>query len=991
MLYHSKRKKLCRRLLVGGAMCLAGLMFFSCSDKYDLDSEQPSNLNTVYGYLESQGNYTNVLRLIDDLNLKEVLGKTGNKTLFAANDAAFKEFYSANEWGVTKYSELTTAQKNVLLKCAMLDNPYSPTMLSTAQGPVKGEVCRRVTSMSVYDSVQVVSVFDDEIPNDPQWNTHWNSLRASQKPHASWLQPGEIVLMKDASAAAPMIHFTPKFLTSNKIKTSDIDVVYNFTPGTIKQTDIYVNNAKVKQSTFCKNGYVHEVDRVILPLDNMAELIRKNPKMQRFSNIIERFAAPDYSRSATDAYNIAKFGTERTDLYVDSVFVKRYFSARSAGSTYSQRAAFMSDKDDVGVGGNGTAALKFDPGWNSYVAEVFNNRAPMMEDMAMMLVPSDEALETWWNTDETGMALQRYFGTLENTPSETIKNLVNVNMLNSFIASVPSRFSTVLDDANDPLGIQEGDIEQVYMANNGVVMLTNKVFPPKSYSSVLFPTVIDTENLNLINSLIEMNLYDAYLNSMVSRYSFFVPKNNNGRLAFIDPVTYGNPTRKQLWEFYLNPDKENGGDEVDPLFVDIFNGTIDADGNFIKDSETRATYFKVRTTTKNADGNSTSTLNATVQNRAQDMLDNTIVIGEYVDGKHFYQTKGKNFVRVDRVGGSFEVSGSRDRDLNQPIPVEETFAMKNGATYVITNPLSFTPKSTADVLAETGVLDSEGNPEFSEFLQIMQKSGTVVTYANGDKLASVSQDATVNGVASQRGNLVNVNRPTPKTERAYAMLNANHYTVYAPTNAAMKIAYEEMGMPSYEDYLALEAELGAASEDTLRQIRIMWRDFIRYHVHAQSLFVDGPDPATEQSSPRAREYETMKPVYVFKDYDENGNPVLNKSGEYDSYVQSSYRINVTHVDNDGLTIYDAVEMDKPAGQRKAAHVVSNAALYNMQGREYWINGSSATAGRTANQSTTLTHSSSVVVHGIDRPLFYDVDQFKYVPRHIDTDNSVKRR
>ena len=54
MLYNSKRKRLFSRLLVGGALWLAGLTFFSCSDKYDLDSEQPSNLNTIYGFMESQ-------------------------------------------------------------------------------------------------------------------------------------------------------------------------------------------------------------------------------------------------------------------------------------------------------------------------------------------------------------------------------------------------------------------------------------------------------------------------------------------------------------------------------------------------------------------------------------------------------------------------------------------------------------------------------------------------------------------------------------------------------------------------------------------------------------------------------------------------------------------------------------------------------------------------------------------------------------------------
>lgn len=61
MFYSVQRKKLCRHLLVGGALCAAGFGVFSCSDTYDLDTEQPSGLNSIYGYLEDQGNYTNTL------------------------------------------------------------------------------------------------------------------------------------------------------------------------------------------------------------------------------------------------------------------------------------------------------------------------------------------------------------------------------------------------------------------------------------------------------------------------------------------------------------------------------------------------------------------------------------------------------------------------------------------------------------------------------------------------------------------------------------------------------------------------------------------------------------------------------------------------------------------------------------------------------------------------------------------------------------------
>ena len=178
MLYKSTRKKLCRHLLVGGALILAGFAGFSCSDTYDLDSEQPSNLNNIYGYLSHQGNYKNCLRLIDDLGLSDILAKTGSKTMFAADDDAFADFYKSNPWGVGSYEELSYTQKKLLLNSAMIDNPFSTSMLSTAEGPTKGVVCRRASSLTIYDSVMIVASNSPEAEAILPHNSRFDAIRA---------------------------------------------------------------------------------------------------------------------------------------------------------------------------------------------------------------------------------------------------------------------------------------------------------------------------------------------------------------------------------------------------------------------------------------------------------------------------------------------------------------------------------------------------------------------------------------------------------------------------------------------------------------------------------------------------------------------------------------------------------------------------------------------------------------------------------------------
>jgi hypothetical protein len=139
----------------------------SCTDDYDLPDKTPSWLgSSIYNYLEQKGNYTNTIKLIDDLDYAEVLAKTGSKTLFVANDDAFNRFYQKNPWGVSRYQDLTQNMKKMLLYGAMLDNAYllemlpnlSSTSSSTGQNADGSYVTRNVslkhtTSASVTDSI----------------------------------------------------------------------------------------------------------------------------------------------------------------------------------------------------------------------------------------------------------------------------------------------------------------------------------------------------------------------------------------------------------------------------------------------------------------------------------------------------------------------------------------------------------------------------------------------------------------------------------------------------------------------------------------------------------------------------------------------------------------------------------------------------------------------------------------------------------------------
>ena len=143
-----------KHLMLATCSMLLACGFSSCT-KYELDENVPEGWGeSIYSYLNDQGNYTNTIRLIDDLGLAEVLAKTGSRTLFVADDEAFQRFLdkcpiAGNK--AVRFEDLSKAQLKMILKGSMLNNVFQVASLSstsTDNGVKIGDCMRRVSSMS---------------------------------------------------------------------------------------------------------------------------------------------------------------------------------------------------------------------------------------------------------------------------------------------------------------------------------------------------------------------------------------------------------------------------------------------------------------------------------------------------------------------------------------------------------------------------------------------------------------------------------------------------------------------------------------------------------------------------------------------------------------------------------------------------------------------------------------------------------------------------
>ena len=749
--------------------CLLALSAMTASCDKDELMDDPSWLgNSIYERLQDDGHFSYTLRLIDDLGQKEVLSQTGSKTLFAADDAVYDNFFASNAWGVHRYEDLTAAQKKLLLNSAMVNNAYLVELLSNVSGnpPLRGQCMRRETAASVFDSIS--RIYPDEMPNTPFWAKHRDRREG-------------LVLLRD-NTSKPMIHFLPVFMRKNNITDGDLAILTNGASQSIN--DSWVNGRKLIETDItCKNGYIHKVDGLATAADNMAEIIHNHADMSLFASLLDRFCAPYYDEAATKEYN-------RLYNNEDSVFTLKYFSSTSNTGQYgaSSGGELNTDPDGNVV----DATLSFDPGWSQYM---YTNTAgrDLHYDAGALLVPSNAALDDWWNHD--GRVLQDMYGAWENVPMKVLVKMLDINLIRSFTETVPSKFKNIVDNTTKvPIGITTAHVDSCFMGCNGVVYQLNRVFTPAAYASVSFPALVNEQTMNVIYWAIEKLEFEPYLNSMDSYYSFIIPT-NTAMLQYIDPCTYGNSTAI-LYEFYYDTDYKT---------VRAHRYNYDLNSHQIIEGATEL--------------NDAS--DAQVQNRLRDLMDNLIIVGNIEDGHTYYRTKGGSVIKVEHAGqeGMMTLAGGYQIETERPIAVQTIYDQTrtgNGKSYVVEETMPLTSRRSLYSILN-------GRDDCSRFFSLLYNGGSANTLLKARMSSFTCADYNC------------------------SLFDAYNYTVYVPTDAEIERLHAEGILPDWSDYENLTAEQFGGNASLLKQARTLVANrilnFMKYHIQDNSVFIGG-EPTT---------------------------------------------------------------------------------------------------------------------------------------------------
>ncbi len=821
--------ELTKKALYG--LCLAVISggFLSCNDRFPLDDEgnYPSWLgSSVYEQLKNPnpevltGTFNNYVRLIEDMGYAETLGKTGSKTVFAANDEAFERFYANNAWGVRKYEDLTEAMKKQLLYSSMLDNAILVEMLSNvsydATSVTPGIAMKHTTGANVIDTI----TFIPGPAGMPKNNSYWQK----------YFDKG-INLVMDATRPM-MVHFTAEQLTNNSITTrgenSDFEVITG-TPYNDEENSAYIfRNKIINGDVTCKNGYIHQLQDVLVPPGNIAELIRTNGESFYFSRMLDRFSVPVYDAATTNNYN--DFAQANGLALIDSIFQKRYFSSRSQGS-------------DLTVDPNGAivkSVLPYDPGWNTYTNGMSGSNA--LSDLAAIFVPTDEAMKTYFLPGGSGSFIIDQYGKKENTeenlaenidsiPQDIVQAFLDNLMKSSFVGTVPSKFGDVMDDASDPMGLSLDVLNKnadgtydVKIANNGVAYMLNTVFAPNRYIAVSAPALL-TDNMRIMNTAIQdgyngnttvglnQNFY-AYLLAMSANYAFFIPTDKAFGQFYVDPTYLMHDQPRALRFYYQNrsPYVFCSQWQYNPLTGEI--------GDSIGTVATSA-----------------------FRSHLIDILNyHTVVLGEgeKFGTNEYYKTKHGGEIHF--FEGRVESGGQIDNRLSPSFVVKQ-YNQKNGVSYAIDHVIQAPQKSVYSVLGEYS--------QFDEFNKLCNGYNEDLFFFASDKMKEVNQ---VTKKQRVKGYELFVNEVGHfGLDYDVKFFNSYNYTVYVPDNEAMKKAYA-LGLPTWSDVQAIYDEYhekweeqqteGNYSEDVIaarNKALAMLEEinaFIRYHFQDNSVYLD---------------------------------------------------------------------------------------------------------------------------------------------------------
>jgi uncharacterized surface protein with fasciclin (FAS1) repeats len=250
--------------LFTGLVLLLLILASSCDKHKDDYYARPSWLaGPIFQQLQSRGNFTLYSECLQRTGYAEILGRTGYFTVFAPNDSAFNAFLKEN--GYVSVNSIDSLTLRKIVEYSLANNGNSKAQLASYQ-------------------------------NTSGWGTDMAFKRKTFYQDAFYADRG-FVFVNHALKYIP--YFIQSFLDNNSLTVSDYNTFFpNISYTGFNVVDAHVINADI----VAENGYINEVDKVILPLPAIDEFLVSQSNYSDFKEILDKFVTVTKDVAATTKY-----------------------------------------------------------------------------------------------------------------------------------------------------------------------------------------------------------------------------------------------------------------------------------------------------------------------------------------------------------------------------------------------------------------------------------------------------------------------------------------------------------------------------------------------------------------------------------------------------------------------------------------------------------------------------------------------------------------
>ena len=455
-----------RILRISSGFLLLLLFLTGCVKKeFETFYARPDNLaQPIYQQLEARKNFTSLLACIDKAGYKDILGKAGYWTFFAPNDAAFQKYFT--ESGTSSATmDSVTARKIVTF--SLVYNAFRKDQLTNYQsslGILPNQAFKRKTAY--YDYVETES-------------GETRKILASNR-------NGLLYILGDNNNKS-IPYFIDNFMTAKGLSASDYNYFYpNTTYSGFNVVDANVVNADI----VAENGMIHEIDKVVLPLQSIEQYIASNSNYSEFRSLLKKRAGYMSHPDLTHRYRVLTGST-------DSVYIKFYMNT-----------------------------LGFSPNNENYITGGTDSQIGGYAFMA----PTNTELKIYTSN------LLKYFGSFDAAPPEILTDFINAHMWTSLVW--PNKFANSVNVQGEVPTITTGNIVDKKLLSNGIFYGTNKVQEANVFRTIYSKPYLDPRYMLMVRGL-NAELKYSILNPNI-KYTMFMMPDVSVRAAYYDWSTERN-------------------------------------------------------------------------------------------------------------------------------------------------------------------------------------------------------------------------------------------------------------------------------------------------------------------------------------------------------------------------------------------------------------------------------------------------------------------